>query len=53
MNPDPTKEPQADEDCGSLCKDAFDECVRSGVTADPCYDLLDHCNTACDKDEPG
>jgi hypothetical protein len=54
MNPDTTKERQAGETtCGSPCKDAYDECVKSGVTADPCHDLFDRCKTACIKDEAG
>ena len=53
MNPDTTKEPPANEDCGSPCKEAFEECVRSGVTADPCHDLLDRCNAACDNEKAG
>jgi hypothetical protein len=53
MNPDTTKERQVDENCGSPCKDAYDECVQSGVTADPCHDLFDRCKTACIKDDAG
>lgn len=51
MNSDPTQEPKANENCTHLCKSAYDECVQSGVTADPCHDLLDRCKAACTQDD--
>jgi len=50
MNPH-DKQPSAQPDCLEKCRSAFDDCVRNGVTADPCEDLYDRCAAVCAEDE--
>ena len=39
--------------CRSSCRVAYDDCVLSGVTADPCHELYDRCTTACGREAEG
>jgi hypothetical protein len=39
--------------CRSNCRVAYDDCVLSGVTADPCHELYDRCTTACGREAEG
>jgi hypothetical protein len=41
--------PGRQPDCTGSCQDAYEDCVHSGVTADPCHDLYDRCAVACEE----
>jgi hypothetical protein len=38
-------------ECLRICKNAYFDCLSTGVTADPCEELHAHCIDACQKND--